>query len=58
MWPNPQIPVALVTFTKETFNGKLHFLCSSNNYIQKCISGLIQASKMERFAAIVKGFYI
>ena len=28
MWPNPQIPADLVTFTEETLNGKLHFLCS------------------------------
>ena len=28
MWPNPQFPVDLVTFTKEILNGKLHFLCS------------------------------
>ena len=28
MWPNPQLPVDLVTFTEENLNGKLHFLCS------------------------------
>ena len=28
MWPNPQLPVDLYTFTEEVFNGKLHFLCS------------------------------
>ena len=28
MWPNPQFPADLVTFTEETNNGKLHFLCS------------------------------
>ena len=28
MWPNPQIPADLVTFTEEILNGKLHFLCS------------------------------
>ena len=27
MWPNPQFPADLVTFTEEIFNGKLHFLC-------------------------------
>ena len=26
MWPNPQFPVDLVTFTSEIHNGKLHFL--------------------------------
>ena len=28
MWPNPQFPADLVTFTEEILNGKLHFLCS------------------------------
>ena len=28
MWPNPQFPPDLVTFTGEILNGKLHFLCS------------------------------
>ena len=28
MWPNPQFPADLVTFTEESLNGKLHFLCS------------------------------
>ena len=29
MWPNPQLPADLVTFTEEIFNGKLYFLCSA-----------------------------
>ena len=28
MWPNLQETADLVTFTEETLNGKLHFLCS------------------------------
>ena len=28
MWPNPQFPADMVTFTEEIINGKLHFLCS------------------------------
>ena len=28
MWPNPQFPVVLVTFTEDIRIGKLHFLCS------------------------------
>ena len=28
MWPNPQFPADLVTFTEKIHNGKLHFLCS------------------------------
>ena len=30
MWPNPQEPAELVTFTEEMINGKLNFLCSVN----------------------------
>ena len=29
MWPNQQETVDLVTFTGESLNGKLHFLCSA-----------------------------
>ena len=28
MWPNPQFPAHLVTFTEEICNEKLHFLCT------------------------------
>ena len=28
MWPNPQFPEDLVTFTEEILNGKLRFSCS------------------------------
>ena len=28
MWPNPQFPADLVTFTEEILNRKLRFLCS------------------------------
>ena len=28
MWPNPQGPADLVTFTEEILKGKLHFSCS------------------------------
>ena len=35
MWPNPQLPADLVTFTEEILNGKLHFLCSATNYVNK-----------------------
>ena len=31
MWPNPQFPADLVTFTEEIFNGKLN-LCSGSAY--------------------------
>ena len=29
MWPNPQFPTDLVTFTEEILNGKLHFLSTA-----------------------------
>ena len=32
MWPNPQIPADLVTFTEEILNGKIDFLCSDSYY--------------------------
>ena len=32
MWPNPQFPAHLVTFTEEIINGKLHVL-SSEKYL-------------------------
>ena len=32
MWPNPQVPADLVTFTEETLNGKVHSLCSASKY--------------------------
>ena len=28
MWPNPQFPADLVTFTGEIFKGKFRFFCS------------------------------
>ena len=28
MWPNPEFPADLVTFTEEILNEKLHFMCS------------------------------
>ena len=28
MWPNPQFPTDLVTFTEEILNEKLDFLCN------------------------------
>ena len=37
MWPNPEFPADLVTFTEEILSGKIHFLCSVNlpgpNYV-------------------------
>ena len=30
MWPNPQFPADLVTFTEEILNGKLDFCAETN----------------------------
>ena len=30
MWPNPQFPADLITFTEEILNAKLRFLCSDS----------------------------
>ena len=35
MWPNPQFPADLATFTEEILNGKLHFLCSASVFFYK-----------------------
>ena len=45
MWSNPQFPANLVTFTKETFNEKLYFLCSAYREILK--SALVYLSVNE-----------
>ena len=33
MGPNPQFSADLITFTEETLNGKLHCLCSVENFV-------------------------
>ena len=35
MWPNPPFPVDFVTFTEETLNDKVHFLCSDIIFTRK-----------------------
>ena len=32
MWPNPQFPIDLVTYTKEILNAKLYYFGSVNKY--------------------------
>ena len=44
MWPNPQFPANLVTFTEEILNGKLHFFMQW--YVEKHFhSYLVKTSK-------------
>ena len=38
MWPNPQFPADLVTFTEEILNGELHILCSFTSKIGNILS--------------------
>ena len=35
MWPNPQFPADLVTFTEEILIGKLHFLSRENYQLRQ-----------------------
>ena len=41
MWPNPQFPADLVTYTEEIFDGKLNFLWS---FFHEEVAGLYQYS--------------
>ena len=45
MWPNPQLPADLVTFSEEIFNGKLHFLCSDAINITKLMKNDIETEQ-------------
>ena len=37
MWPNPQFPADLVTFTQEILNRKIHFLYSGSNLVNQSL---------------------
>ena len=39
MWPDPQFPADLVTFTEEILNAKLHFLCSVEKILLSIFHG-------------------
>ena len=45
MWQNPQDTADLVTFTEETLNEKLHFLCSDRVWILSLFFGMVKKSK-------------
>ena len=34
MWPNPQFPADLITFTEEILSEKLRFLCSEKRFTE------------------------
>ena len=48
MWPNPQCPADLFTFTEEILNGKLHFFAALSTAfnIKKCNDYLNNMNKM------------
>ena len=48
MWPNPQVPADLVTFTEEIPNVKLHFLCRDE--VAEGERKLNEAEKLKDFA--------
>ena len=48
MWPNPQFPVDLVTFTDEIRNGKLHILRSVINWFLRCFVETYVACKFRK----------
>ena len=58
MWPNPQLPPDLVTFTEELLNGKLHFLCNvfevSNNNAMAFIQAVLLMSVFEQRLSFFK----
>ena len=43
MWPNPQFPADLVTFTEEILNGKLYFLCSEKLVFDRVLNTLLSS---------------
>ena len=48
MWPIPQFPTVLVTFTEKILNGKLHFLCRVKISLKK-ESGVISVTAVSKF---------
>ena len=56
MWPNPQSPADLVTFTEEILNGKFHFLCSDRYLVIIIIIGRSSIVKHDHDYAISRPF--
>ena len=49
MWPNPQFPADLVTFTEEIFNEK-HYFCAVNTPENQSFSDDFSGYKMGKLA--------
>ena len=48
MWPNLQFTSDLFTYTEEIFNGKLHFLCSVSQEIDKDTENVLPLPKTKK----------
>ena len=57
MWPNPQFPADLVTFTEEIINGKLHFLCSAKRPMNQFGKNGLTIEKFHKHARSSKAHY-
>ena len=61
MWPNPQFPADLITFTGEILNGKIHFLFNEDYSDYQTSSFLNVINAMHRhtiaFAKLIVLFY-
>ena len=68
MWPNPQLPADLVTFTEEVLYGKLHFYAMiilvnfqglhENGKWISCVSNGVYTLSKKRFVAAPHCFLI
>ena len=50
MWPKPQFPADLVTFTEEIFNGKLHILRNVDNLEHPIMTPV--GNKVDSFSSV------
>ena len=54
MWPNPQFPADLVTYTEEILNGKLHFWAVTGGLVFFKISQNSQQNVFARVSFLIK----
>ena len=58
MWPNPQDTADLVTFTKEIFNGKFHFLCNAYSGPEEAVNILWNKKKHWKYVLLWSAFLV
>ena len=46
MWPNPQFPPDLVTFTEKILNGKLHFLYNVDETLSPNMLSILKIAQL------------